>query len=256
MLKATVSLLLCVLALAGLVLVVGYSSCDGPPQEHGESAQADHPNQDVCSTPYATFKIGLSSAWSVVHEDHDEIIAVGTIFIAIFTIILGLFTVNLAGATDKLVKGAEKTAERQLRAYVNVANAKAKPDGEFFVYSIEVKNFGQTPAYKVRLRYMIELRDFPATEPFVVPDHPQVSVAVLPPTVPIHDAFRPTQILGTNQRQRLNNGTAAIYVYGLITYEDIFEGARETEFRYMIGGNVGVSPEGAVRICEEGNRAI
>jgi hypothetical protein len=142
-----------------------------------------------------------------------------------------------------------------LRAYVSVANAKATPDGDFFVYAIEVKNFGQTPAYKVRLRYMIELREFPTNRPFVVPDNPQVSVAVLPPTAPIHDAFRPPQILGPNQRQRLNDGAAAIYIYGLITYEDIFEEPRETVFRYMIGGNVGISPEGAVRICEEGNRA-
>jgi hypothetical protein len=177
-----------------------------------------------------------------------------TLLVAV-TFLLFWATLALWLSTRRLVKDAKRTAARQLRAYVNVANAVAKPDGDFFVYSIEVKNFGQTPAYKVRLRYVIELRECPTMRPFIVPDDPKISVAVLPPTVPIHDAFRPRQVLGPNQRQRLADGAAAIYIYGLITYEDIFESPQETEFRYMIGGNVGISPEGAVRICEEGNRA-
>src|SRR5215510_6747608 len=46
----------------------------------------------------------------------------GTI-VALFTIILGVGTIWLAVATRKLAIGAEDTAERQLRAYINVRHA-------------------------------------------------------------------------------------------------------------------------------------
>jgi hypothetical protein len=169
--------------------------------------------------------------------------------------LLFLATMALFWATWRLVVGAEETAERQLRAYVHISAARALPRGDRIDYYIEAKNYGQTPAYDVRLRYIIALRDFPPAEPFSYPDGPLVSSAVLPPDTPMHDAFTPDQVLGPNQKRRFLAGEVAIYVFGIITYVDIFRRRRTTEFRYMCGGNVGLDSKGALRICEEGNSA-
>src|SRR5258706_6905725 len=79
-------------------------------------------------------------------------VAIGTLFIAAFTVILAFATAFLWGATRQLVKGADDTAKRQLRAYVfvdsvnvaNVVEGSGPPESR-----VIIKNFGQTPAYQV-----------------------------------------------------------------------------------------------------------
>lgn len=71
--------------------------------------------------------------------------------VAAFTGGLFLATFALWLATRRLVKGAENTSERQLRAYVfpeGVSLEKTeKPEGVWIVLHAKYKNFGQTPAY-------------------------------------------------------------------------------------------------------------
>src|SRR5438105_15050671 len=86
------------------------------------------------------------------------------------TFLLFVATLALWWSTRRLVSGAEFTAKRQLRAYVNVAVARASPQGDLFRYYVEVKNFGQTPAYDVTLRYGIRWCPFPLTETLSLPD--------------------------------------------------------------------------------------
>jgi hypothetical protein len=71
----------------------------------------------------------------------------------------------------------------------------------------------------------------------------------------MHDDFTPAQILSPTQLMAIAARNKAVYVYGVIPYDDIFEIRRTTEFRYMFGGDVGVRKDGALRICEKGNRA-
>jgi hypothetical protein len=66
-----------------------------------------------------------------------------------------LVTGGLWKATRDLVKGAEKTAERQLRAYLtakagNIIHER-RSDGWWLEWHPEITNVGQTPAYRVRL---------------------------------------------------------------------------------------------------------
>jgi hypothetical protein len=56
-------------------------------------------------------KIGVGCGGEFVHKNAESIIA-------LFTIILGIATWLLWRATKRLVEGADRTAERQLRAYV------------------------------------------------------------------------------------------------------------------------------------------
>src|SRR5947209_1045178 len=62
-------------------------------------------------------KVGAGCSGEFVHKNAESIIA-------LFTIILGIATWLLWRATKKLVKGAEATAKRQLRAYVHVSEAR------------------------------------------------------------------------------------------------------------------------------------
>lgn len=100
----------------------------------------------------------------IAERTFDDPIALYTFVLVVFTGLLGFATVRLWFVTKELVRGADDTAKRQLRAYVG-------PDGfEFDIRSIEdgyvpkapyasdlftdftnitCKNFGQTPASNV-----------------------------------------------------------------------------------------------------------
>src|SRR5712671_1328997 len=66
-------------------------------------------------------------------------------------------------AASRTVKTMERTAERQLRAYVHVSGAKivdvGKPDVR--TAQVSVRNCGQTPAYNMRFWVGIGVREFP-----------------------------------------------------------------------------------------------
>jgi hypothetical protein len=82
-----------------------------------------------------------------VHSYREEIIAV-------FTVILALATLLLWRATRNLVRGAEGTAQRQLRAYVSLESGSVQHtsiDGQLgFIVSVALKNYGVTPGYHFR----------------------------------------------------------------------------------------------------------
>ncbi len=173
-----------------------------------------------------------------------------------------------------------RTSQRQLRAYVlsdsgtiaNVANpvplfpGQNLPQTEARITNtaagpgawIQIKNTGQTPAFKVMHWGYICFRECPLT-------------AALPARLPTVGNF-PTSILGPGmiatkllelnppltpaQITDLRNGTGAVYVYGEITYVDAFGENRLTKYRVMyhrVGGAIGVSTN--LTFCDEGNDA-
>ena len=196
--------------------------------------------------------------YSVFLDKIDGVItALATFAIALFTLTLWRSTEKMWGTTQKALQHAELTAERQLRAYVHVAAASASPVGTLINYYLEVKNFGQTPAYEVKLSFVIKLADLPEkAADLLPPDTPNISQAVLPPQVSIHDNFTPTQQLTPNQMSKIQSENAAIFVAGQITYRDIFGKERLTEFRYYLGKQTGEQTSGALAISAQGNRAM
>jgi hypothetical protein len=82
-------------------------------------------------------------AW-FVHEYREEIIAA-------FTVILAIATWRLWLATRDLVREARNTAEKQLRAYVNVEPLGINPysPGDFIVGHVAFHNTGQVWAKNV-----------------------------------------------------------------------------------------------------------
>lgn len=90
--------------------------------------------------------------------------------VAIFTAVLAFATYFLWRATVRLVRGAEKTAERQLRAYVlgnggSIRIFQANDGNRGLEAHYELKNFGQTPATRFRSWIAMDVLDI-AANPF------------------------------------------------------------------------------------------
>jgi hypothetical protein len=191
----------------------------------------------------------------------------------VFTGAVALFTLMLVGATALLYRAGERqlahldrTAKRELRAYVFVDTVHIKHilDGNGVPEAVvRVKNFGQTPAYEAC-----------AVTGFAVSTHPppqglltisdealaesktrssmgpgQTEIVIASPRPQLN---RP---LTDQERYEVGSGGATIYVYGRIGYRDIFGDPQWTNFRFMVGGPVGVSIGGEMAGCEEGNEA-
>ncbi len=253
--KALLVLIFCISIIAFGVQGIGYSACNEPPIKAGESGEAAQANKYNCATRYGIFKIGLANSGDFVHRHNEEIIAVGTVFIAIFTVVLGLFTVNLASSTQRLVTGAERTERRQLRAYIhNISGIVRDVEaGKKPFFRIEIKNHGQTPAYRVRHTGMYTLAHFPWTDCADLPE--AKSVTVMGPTSNSFLALTSDQVLTDEQLNGIKDGSLAIYFEGRVSYDDVFGKPHTTDYRLIVGGERGFPPDEALFSDIHGNEA-
>lgn len=178
-------------------------------------------------------------------------------FMAVATVALAAFTWLLWRSTAALVKGADETAKRELRAYVFVNDARIEgvAAGDSPVATVLLKNSGQTPAYKVRVSIRMELRaafaDVPALEEAAALGHlaPGANLTTKAPSV---------GSLAVTEHARLDSGHVTLFVYGVVHYIDSFKKPHWTRFRTMVGGAAGLRaerPDGSLPLasCTEGN---
>jgi hypothetical protein len=187
------------------------------------------------------------------------------VLIAISSVFLALFTWRLWVATDRLWEAARKqtlhlanTAERQLRAYVYVADASILHTNSEYRPNIRItfKNFGQTPAYQVRNTCRFTLMRTETVEEVVVTSH--------------RSDLGPSQDRSTNlfisrkiwviQRQMILSRAAIGVAYGKITYFDAFQNRasahpRFTRYRFEIPVDDEGITEGGLLFSEEGNES-
>jgi hypothetical protein len=182
--------------------------------------------------------------------------------IAVFTAVLTVFTGILAGTTWNLVRSAEDTAERQLRAYLHVRTRK-KRDIEIAIgnrvfVEISVRNSGLTPAHDVLMQSNIACAPYPEPgelPPLLLPEESSAEGS----QAPIHSKQRVYTTIGsrhvfsTIDDQNIRFHGWRIYAYGKIFYLDAFDRPRTTEFRFCTAmdetGNVSLS------YCLGGNKA-
>lgn len=172
-----------------------------------------------------------------------------------------------------------QNGRRQLRAYVigesgtigNVANPIPLYAGQVLpptgaeitntacgpVAYIQIKNSGQTPAYKVLHWGNICVREYPLTS-----NLPPIPILVLRNASVLGPGIYSTKYLflpkplTAQEISDLRAGIAAIYVYGEIDYEDAFGKKRVTKYRLMhhVGqGAIGVNT--GLTFADEGNEA-
>jgi len=190
------------------------------------------------------------------------ILAIATIILAISTCFLWYYAAEQSKDIKKSIAVASDTAIRQLRAYVNFVGMKItnvdsplpsdirknyRPSGAeiFFtdkgpMVNVEMRNSGQTPAYNVKMWMSVTVREYPLKSSLEPPrtNKPYESVATFASQA-IYSL--PTIIMKPLTQQQINSirdGSAAIYIYGEITYDDIFGLERKTRMQGIHNGVV------------------
>jgi hypothetical protein len=179
--------------------------------------------------------------------DHPNefVIAVFTAVLAIATIVLAIATIKLWRATNSLwetgehqLKHLEQTAERQLRAYLAIADAfiKLVDNDTAIETTIMLRNSGQTPGYNFRTTTQVEIKAPPAMgSPYTVGAlTPPWARSIIGPNTshtigPIRLVFHPGEL------EAIRNGSRTIFVLGRADYVDAFGADRHFIFRALNG---------------------
>lgn len=156
----------------------------------------------------------------------------GTIILSAVTFILAIGTFLVWRATVQMAKNAEETSKIQLRAYVYLPDVDFRYDGPRSQVKYVVKNFGHTPAHKVTIQSLASV----------------VKLSIPIESVPQFESTTPTNTGSLAPNGDFINDNfdipfativrddEAVCFAGRITYRDIYDSARFTNFRYSISG--------------------
>jgi hypothetical protein len=182
------------------------------------------------------------------------------------TLILVLVGIGGIIVAIRTLNHMRESSERQLQAYVLPESASlydgttltppisAKTDIPFA--PMIIKNFGQTPAYRVISYSRIA----------VIPIGDENTMLVVPPLVEQYSntlgsgaSFnKPTwfdRTLTASEKDDIAKGERAIYLYGKIQYQDAFGKARFANFRLQYMGQFPPVPNVILHFSEKGNDA-
>jgi hypothetical protein len=175
--------------------------------------------------------------------------------LVIFTLGLFLATVLLWWSTRSLVKGAEDTAQRQLRAYVHVTKCTIQcmpsrlgtgtpsttmEPGHWPFAKVDFKNAGVTPATHLELVGEIQLVSWPINKAHLkklVDQGPKESLGpgTMSAVMLIYDSN--DTALKDADRADFQARRKVLVAHGEARYRDVFGKPHVTEFRHYIGGN-------------------
>jgi hypothetical protein len=223
-----------------------------------------HAEEEGSCTQAKDWKEWGSFAWcrSLQWIDTERMIAIWTVILGIATCILGIATWRLAKSTDKLVRGADATAERQLRAYLTCFAGmliNIEPSGEFragFIF----QNDGLTPAHDVEQNSIVRLTEWPLPDNFAFPPLNEVirSKNNLSPrstmtafAEPFDHSLcqgRPVTQADIIQIMQAPAHGRRLVIFGEVRYRDAFNSPRFTRFCAGFGGNTDLLP-----LAQQGN---
>ena len=204
------------------------------PQRHGTTVTAARTTRD-CLARFFT-------------ENRDDIVAG-------LALILALSTIFLWFATRDLVAGTADFSKQQLRAYLGASEVfiTGVAAGEKPTVECTIRNFGQTPAYRVT--HWVEAKVLDSTSDRFEPTEPEGGERIINPG---RDGFtiksRLPEPLTEEEMSKIKLGTSAIYFFGAITYRDAFSRNRKTLFRLQHGGSRVFGTED-MTLSPKGNRA-
>lgn len=152
--------------------------------------------------------------------------------IAFFTAGLFVATWFLWLATRGLVSGADRTAERQLRAYVFVQAQNIHISDDTIAVRYEFRNTGQTPAYNVRHAGKLEILPSPLPADFVIVSPTDLGGGnSLGNGVPYAGE---SKILYTGTPAALKVDKTRIYLIVIVKYFDAFKRERTTRLAVSV----------------------
>jgi hypothetical protein len=172
----------------------------------------------------------------------------GPLVLAIVSIIIAA---GAAVFTYMQWRTAEKVAAKQLRAYVGVGPAEITEVGDSnqpMVVRLESTNYGQTPALRCDIKASLNVLPYPLTDSSILPDPEwdKQAAVMYPKEANPQVKFVIITLSEEERREVFSNRKAkkAVYVHGMITYNDIFGQRHSTRFCYcavptctiMLGG--------------------
>jgi len=132
---------------------------------------------------------------------------------------------------------ARTSSRMELRAYMFVEKASIQITDEDVFAFVDIKNFGQTPAYHSQAWINIWVECLPLHDPLPQPPHDlEQGVAVVGPGASSEFRHNRTRPLNEFSRKRIEEGTSAIYVHGAISYKDTFGETRTSRYCYFCSG--------------------
>jgi hypothetical protein len=154
--------------------------------------------------------------------------------------LLAIVTWMLWFATVRLVKGADQTSERQLRAYVSVEPTIVYNFGttaNIFV-GVDLQNHGETPAGEIFANFWTGLLPNQRATNFVLPQADRLlnmNNSLFPKAkVPVR--FPHTALLTATDVADVAAGIQSFHILGLLTYRDSFGSQRTTRISASFGG--------------------
>ncbi len=168
--------------------------------------------------------------------------------IAGFTALLFWTTWLLWRAIRRLVKNTQRNAERQLRAYLAVVPKTVgglRPDAVGKI-DCAVKNLGQTPAQKIRLRYNFAVlpNPLPPRHKFAEPSREISSTSALLPRDETVLSFNGEAAFTAQQIEAVSRNEARVYCWGHAEYQDIFKMTWRSRFSLAAGGEAFIRAAG------------
>jgi len=166
-----------------------------------------------------------------------------------------LLTLQANRAAVAAVKVTREMGQRQMRAYVGVIGSKVMMREDGIVEAIlRIQNTGQSPAKYLTVQATLTARPHPSDDPFEAAGDiaTERSRAVLGGgrSATIKDLAIPAPF-SIEYQNDISAKRAAIFVHGVISYDDVFACPHVTEFRLMYTGDWG--GEQSLDVCEEGN---
>lgn len=155
-----------------------------------------------------------------------------------------------ADATRKGVELAEKTAERQLRAYLSITSMDLHRDGDTYKLKTVITNDGQTPARGVRPSITMGIRTL-AGENLPEIETDEAAAVVGPGKIVTNEvSLSPT----AGELAHIASGDRTIFAWGRVDYVDIFGTKRFLTVRCRMGSERGPNSY-AMRTLRDGNDA-
>jgi hypothetical protein len=163
----------------------------------------------------------------------------GLVFV---TAVLAYFTKELWASTGELVRDAKVTTKHELRAYMGVERIRLQEEGKSSnrpgIWKIKIRNFGKTMAKETEVWIASAIREDGLGD-FHLGDRRSKTV-VMP-----HEAmgFEDIVEMGESKINWFKPGPSSIYIWGKITYMDVFDKPHSTIFRFKSSGKVDLSDE-------------
>lgn len=198
----------------------------------------------------ATQRMAKYAFWSTV------IVGFGT-----FLLVWTLWETRKANkAAQNAVAVTRDIGMLQVRAYIGTANVMVKGIvvGETPEFSLNIKNTGQSPANRVKVRadvFLVVAGDVDRA-PIRIPDPgPSYSTSTIAAGETVGIARKWSAPLSADQMALLSTNALTFAFAGHVVYRDVFEKTRRLTFKFNTTNVQADGTPGALRFCSRGNKS-